>query len=201
MSKFRFWFESTSVYRHVISAFLHPKRFFFLQKYPFWKVRNVITGKFVGYDVSWYECIPEGWRKAFGKQLTEDIASALRQDGIPKRKWAEAVYWSDVKEKYGSLRLYASATKAVDRVLSKYECLSIGYCINCGKPARYITSGWIEYICEDCERATPNEADDRLTTEDIPHYYIYKSGRESEETPLERFNIDFKELWGLDNNG
>lgn len=196
--KFKCWFRDSAVYRHLLSAIAHPKNFMFLKRYPFWKVRNVINGKFVGYDASWYESIPEGWRKAFGRQLTEDIVRALSQDGLPRRKWAEAVYWSDIKEKYGSLRLYASTTDAVYQVLSKYECLSIGYCINCGKPARYVTSGWIEYLCEDCAADRGPDGREALSDDDVPTYYVCRDGADVEQTPLERFGIDLRKIWGLD---
>lgn len=198
--KFKYWFHDSAIYRHFLSAIIHPKNFMFLNRYPFWKMRNIWVqpGRFCGYDSSMYDWIPEGWRKAFGKDLTHDIANALEADGIRRGKWSECLQWQDIKEKYGGLRLYASTTDKVQEVLSRYECLSIGYCINCGKPARYITSGWIEYICEDCERANPKEADDRLTAGDIPHYYTYESGKEVEETPLERFGINLRKIWGLD---
>ena len=49
------------------------KNFFFCLRYPFWKSRNVWTGKFCGYSSTSYDWIPEGWRKAFGKELSKDI--------------------------------------------------------------------------------------------------------------------------------
>ena len=35
-------------------------------------------------------------------------------------------------------------------MIDKYEDLSSITCINCGKPAKYITTGWICPYCEDC---------------------------------------------------
>ena len=52
------------------------KNFFFCLKYPFWKLRNVWTGKFRGYESTFYDWIPDGWRIAFGKQLSKDIKKA-----------------------------------------------------------------------------------------------------------------------------
>lgn len=201
MNKLRYWFEDTAFYRHFWSAVTHPRNYLFCRKYPFWKSRNVWTGRFSGYQFTMYEWIPDGWRKAFGPQLTEDIAAALKADGIPKRKWCKNLQWEDIKEKYGDLRLYAATTERVQEVLSKYGCLSIGYCINCGRPARYITRGYILYICDQCASHYECKDDnlDRLTAEDIPHYYTYDgNGGEIEETPIERFGIDFSELWGLE---
>lgn len=200
MGKLKYKIKDMWIYRYVLSAIAHPRNFMFLRKYPFWKTRNVWTGRFSGYDHSMYDWIPEGWRKALGPGLTVDIAEALESDGIPKRKWCESVQWTDIKQKYGTLRLYATATKKVQDVLSKYEAASYGYCENCGKPARYMTLGWISYLCEDCYKAYYEKFGDeavRLTAEDMPTYYTYENGVERSYTPLERWGIDLEELWGI----
>lgn len=199
-SNMRGWFRDTWLYRYILSAIAHPKTFFFLKKYPFWKSYNVWTRKFTGWTYSLYEWIPNGWRKAFGEKLTEDIVEALKADRIPKRKWTEALQFQDIKEKYGELRFYAATTERVETVLGKYECLSIGYCQNCGKPARYVTNGWISYLCEDCAKsayAKYEDAYDRLTKDDMPTYFTYKNGEETKYTPLEKWGVDLEELWGI----
>lgn len=196
--RFKCWFRDSAVYRHFLSAIIHPKKFIFLKRYPFWRERNVWTGRFCGYDCSMYDWLPKGWKIAFGEALTHDIAEALRADGIRKGKWSDSVQWQDIKEKYGSLRLYATTTDKVQAVLSKYECLSIGYCINCGKPARYVTSGWIEYLCEDCAAAHGPNGHEALSGDDVPIYYVYQDGTDVEQTPIERFGIDLGKIWGLD---
>lgn len=204
LSKIRYWFTDTALYRWVLSAILHPKTFFFLKRYPFWKSYNVWTRRFSGWGYSLYDWLPSGWKKAFGEGLTADIVEALESDGIPKRKWTEALQFQDIKEKYGTLRMYATATEKVQDVLSKYECLSCGYCESCGKPARYITDGWISYLCEDCfekgyDGANFKPSGQRLTEEDIPCYYTYgKDGEETKRTPLERWGIDLKKIWGIE---
>lgn len=202
-NKFKYWLKDTGFYRHFLSAVLHPKTFIFLKRYPFWAPYNVWTDRFCGYDHTLYDWIPNGWKSVFGPSLTLDIVEALERDNIPKRKWHEALKFQDIKEKYGTLRLYATTTKKVQQVLDKYECLSRGYCIECGKPARYVTSGYISYLCEDCYRKTADkygEHGDRLTLDDIPHYYHYDGDtkNETEYTPLERWGIDFAKIWGIE---
>ena len=135
------------------NIFRYIKNFFFCIRYPFYKVYNRWTGKFCGYDFTEYDSIPYGWRKAFGKQLSKDIKKA----GLESRKilgarvsWKNLLTFMDIKEKYGSLHLYATTTDEIHNVLHKYENLSLNYCINCGKPAEYKTSGWITYLCSDC---------------------------------------------------
>lgn len=200
MKKFKYWFEETWFCRYFWSAITHPRNFLLCVRYPFWKSRNLWTNRFCGYQSTMYEWIPEGWRKAFGHQLTADIAAALKIDRIPKRKWADNLQWEDIKEKYGSLRLYAATTECVQDVLDKYECLSMGYCINCGRPVRYVTNGYILYICDKCASNYDhsNGEINRIIADDIPVYYtLDEDGNEISYTPLEKYNIDFKAIWGL----
>lgn len=199
-------FRDTSIYRHVLSAVAHPRNFLLCLKYPFWKSRNVFSGKFCGYQSTMYDWIPDGWKKAFGKQLTEEIADALKADGIKRRDWAENLQFQDIKEKYGTLRIYATTTARVQWVFDKYECMSYGYCVNCGKPVRYITQGYVNLICDDCAHSGKyGGLFDRLTKEDAPAYYFYENGKETKATAKERYGIDLEALWGLseekDNNG
>lgn len=128
------------------------KNFFFCLKYPFWRSRNVWTGKFTGYSCTWYDDIAEGWKKAFGKQLSDDIKAAFKEDKKknPKLKWKDALHWQQIKEKWGSLCLYASTTENIFNVLHYYEKISDGYCFACGKPAHYMTRGYILPLCEEC---------------------------------------------------
>lgn len=76
--------------------FIWIKNYFLCLKYPFLKSRNVWTDKFLGYGDTLYEWIPDGWRKAFGKQLIKDLRKALKQDGILKD-----FRFHQIKEKYG----------------------------------------------------------------------------------------------------
>lgn len=116
------------------------------------KVYNVWTGDFCGYGFTEYDYISEGWRKAFGKQLLKDIKKAYKLDkkDYPKLKYKTALHWLQIKSKYGTLRLYADATQRIREVLLKYEALSSSYCEVCGNPSKYVTDGWIEFLCEDC---------------------------------------------------
>jgi len=65
-----------------------------------------------------------------------------------------------IKEKYGGLRWYdAGCTKRwYDEILPKYERLSVRTCIHCGKPAAFISTGWISPWCADCAK----EINDRM---------------------------------------
>ncbi len=183
--------------RKIKRLFKRVHNFFFCLKYPFWKIYNVWSGKFGGYDWTMYDAIPIGWRKAFGKQFSIELKAALIKDNQLR-----SFRFTDIKEKYGTLRLHHSgAGKNTDYVLSRFEFLSRCYCIDCGKPARYITSGWVEFLCEECGKNTIKAeylSECRLTKNDIPILNIYEKGQSRVVNVEEYYNIDFIKLWGLD---
>ena len=59
-----------------------------------------------------------------------------------------------IKEKYNSLRWYASGTtEEIEKIISKYSDLCRKTCTRCGRPAKWITRyGWIESYCDECFR-------------------------------------------------
>ena len=60
------------------------------------------------------------------------------------------ISFQQIKEKWGGLRIYATAPEEVQKIISHYEHISADYCIDCGKPAKYLTTGYILPFCEDC---------------------------------------------------
>lgn len=98
---------------------------------------------------SWFGAIPYGWRKAFGKQMIKEIADALKAEG--GRKALKEFRITCIKEKWGSLSLYASGyNDEVMKIIEKYEYISLRTCIKCGKTAYGITEGWITPLCKGC---------------------------------------------------
>ena len=141
-------------------------------RYPFLIPRNSFSGKSIldcrgidgeegywpgnpedhpayDYEYTLLDDMPEGWRKAFGESLCHEIMDEL----IDKDK-VDAYRVDQIKEKYGYLCWYDhnSTEKILSEILPKYEDLSICTCISCGKPAEYVSSGWISPWCEDCAR-------------------------------------------------
>ena len=184
------------LFLHKINIFRYIKNWLFCKKYPFWKLTNNwyyyntgcddrrVNSKnfFVNYNSTWYDDIPKGWRIAFGKELSKEIkrvGKAYLKEHKDK-KWEDILCWEQIKEKWGELCLYASAIEEIMKILEKYEIMSIGYCISCGKPSRYITKGWITFQCEDCftnyhtqykyssESIEQLKEECRITSEDIP---------------------------------
>lgn len=205
------------------------KNYFLCKKYPFWKItaswylynfpvsdKNSEPKKFFEvYKYTWYDDICTGWQKAFGKELSKEIKIAgkkyLKEN--PDKTWKDILSFQQIKEKYGELCLYASAIDPIMDILNKYEYLSLGYCQWCGKPARYVTKGWISFLCESCfehsvktlpltgeitkEELEKIKQNCRLTKKDIPKLYRYDGDKNIQVDFKTEFGIDFEKLWGL----
>lgn len=120
-------------------------------KYPFFWPRNVWTGKKCSGFFSFTELdhLPNGWRKAFGIQMAEEIQKCVNK--LPKSEKKHFII-TQLKEKYGSLRLYTSYTFwELDKIISKYEKISEETCVSCGKPAKWFSEGYILPYCDDCK--------------------------------------------------
>lgn len=142
-----------------------------LEKYPWltptnrWtgkKITDCMNGKQKGfwlndpdkypeYDYTYTELddMPDGWRIAFGDQMCEEIHQEL-----VKFNFLNEYRIVQIKEKYGTLRWYdngcPSGSKIYD-IIDKYEELSEKTCIECGKPAKWLSTGWISPFCDDCK--------------------------------------------------
>lgn len=81
--------------------------------------------------VTWLDIMPPGWYKAFGLQMVEDIQKALDREPKQLRGSFQII---DVKEKYGSLRVYTVPyIEGVEEMIAKYENMSQHFCCYCGK--------------------------------------------------------------------
>lgn len=101
----------------------------------------------------WFDNFEQGWQD-LGYEMCKEIQSVLEKYNL-----VDKFEVHQIKEKYGELRFYWGFTKEdVDRSIfdelheinRKYENLSRRTCIVCGKPAKYITTGWISPYCENC---------------------------------------------------
>jgi len=151
-----------------------------VERYPFLLPRNLMDDQVVeNYDYEYTELdnMPEGWRKNFGQQMCEEIRQALleAQEQDPEGGYEESListnYNSDriipylegfrieeIKEKYGFLRFYCSpAPQKVFDIIDKYEKMSAKICIRCGKPAEYVSTGWISPWCSECKEEIEKE--------------------------------------------
>ena len=127
-----------------------------VEKYPFLIIRtDWYTGKplsedEINYEHTWWDDIPEGWAKAFGIQMCDELLEILKEGNC-----LNDYRIVQIKEKYGGLRWYDNGIPLEIREkyytwLKKYEDLSFETCIMCGEPATHKTRGWINYVCESC---------------------------------------------------
>ena len=92
---------------------------------------------------------------------------------LEKANYVNDFRFTQIKEKYGTLRLYHNGAPEgiydeLEAWENKYEDLSEQVCINCGKSAKYMTTGWISFFCEDCIKEYNGKA---VPIEDISTFY------------------------------
>lgn len=121
-----------------------------IERFPFLMPHNRWTDKMPeDFDYSYTEldAMPDGWRKAFGEQMCEEIREELvRVAYLDKYRIAQ------IKEKYGTLRWYdfGCTERMLCEIIPKYEHLSARTCIRCGSPATKVSTGWISPYCDAC---------------------------------------------------
>lgn len=121
-----------------------------IERFPFLIPRNRWTGKIPeDYDYSYTELdsMPDGWRKAFGEQMCEDI-----REELVRAEYLDQYRITQIKEKYGTLCWYdfGCTERMLRDIIPKYERLSARTCIRCGNPATKASTGWISPYCDTC---------------------------------------------------
>ena len=128
-----------------------------IEKYPFLAYKEYDFDNDVyyvpenyDYNFTWFDEIPDGWAKAFGEQLCEELKKALDECN-----YTDKYNIVQIKEKFGELRIYdggiPKGCRAWD-VIEHFSYLSSRTCISCGKPATKISLGWICPWCDDCAK-------------------------------------------------
>ena len=115
------------------------------------------------YDFSWtmLDGIPDGWRIAFCDRMCDEIQKEYEKLPDDKKK---DFYIVQAKEKFGGLRIYMTFyVDSIESIIQKYSELSEITCVQCGKPASYISRGW---ICPWCNEHTRDNLDDYVKIED-----------------------------------
>ena len=121
-----------------------------VEYFPFLQPRNVWTDKILeDYDYDYILGVgdlPYGWERLFllyCKHLKVEL---------DKFNFTDKFRFSQIKEKYGDMRLYNNGypkdSKCSDLEYI-YSHLSTYVCQECGKPAKYESRGWIAQECEE----------------------------------------------------
>ena len=118
-----------------------------IKRYPWIALVDWHGNKVNDYSYTMYDDVPIGWKRAFGKIMLEEYREVLIRNHYLKE-----FQWVQVKEKYGTLRLYSNAAPMeVLDLESKYDYISGFFCISCGRMnAPLLNDGWYEPLCEDC---------------------------------------------------
>ena len=120
------------------------------KRYPFLILRDWKDNPITDYPITELDYMPDGWRRAFGIQMCEEIRKILI-----KGNYLNSYRIAQIKEKFGGLRWYdegapSSIYKELQDVIDKYEDISFRTCICCGRPATKISQGWISPYCDKC---------------------------------------------------
>lgn len=97
----------------------------------------------------------KGWVSLFGAELLHDIGIQIRTDEIKNNNQESDYEITEIKEKYGSLRVYMSNyyDDTMNNIIEAYSCLSSRACTQCGQMLNIcITMNYILPICESCLR-------------------------------------------------
>lgn len=139
-----------------------------VEKYPFIGIRSYNANLIEG--TSWLDYIPDGWAKAFGERLAEDLNTALVKDGLTPTTFVI----EEMKEKFGKLRVYSNGGDNVEQIVDAYADISSVVCTRCGKlPVARLTKGYVEPICKACyEAATGAEDYDKQADNSCKRRYI-----------------------------
>ncbi len=121
-------------------------------RFPFLEPRTVDGGRIPGYeyDYTFIDSYPDGWRKVVIRYVKK-IAKVLKEYGE-----LENFHIADAKEKYGEARLYhsgissAECANTVDDLIWSMESDTGHTCNRCGRPAKYVTNGYILPFCKRC---------------------------------------------------
>ena len=114
-----------------------------IEEYPFLKLKDNLDDMMT---YTWLDDMPIGWRVAFGEQMCKEIKEELL-----KHNELDSYEIVDIKEKFGGLRWYDNSNlPGLQVIIAKYAVLSETTCIVCGKPAEWVSTGWISPYCDDC---------------------------------------------------
>ena len=129
------------------------------------------------YEFTELDDMPEGWRRAFGEEMCEELNQEIMT-------WPQDVQKNfritQIKEKYGLLCFYTyGESKRFREIVDKYTTRSKTTCFSCGRAARWISRGYISPYCDDCAR----------------EFFEHFNGSYSAQTPWEEEFIDINEYY------
>ena len=118
------------------------------------------------YEWTEWDALSNGWRKAFGDLFLKDLDDVLR-----KKNLVNKLHIVELKEKFGSLRLYSNIyDHDVENVIDAYSHISEFVCCDCGKldSPNISIFGWYAPLCKECyNKYYYNKGRTRLSYEEL----------------------------------
>lgn len=141
-------------FRYDSIEFVTNKTIYNWYKFISWIDSNILDRILFVPTYTELDSMPDGWRKAFGIKMCDEIKRELKRHKGALKKYRI----TQIKEKFGGLRWYDNwgTEKIYKEIIPKYEAISYETCINCGKPAMYISKGWISPYCCNCAKKKEN---------------------------------------------
>ena len=138
--------------RYFLTALASLRNRLLVWRFPFLEPRSVDGDRIADYDFSYtlLDSYPAGWRRVIVRHLRR-IKSLLKRYGE-----LDNFRVTDAKEKYGEARLYCSGVsddecdRKLDELIWDMESDTGHTCCECGRPAKYVTQGYILPFCRKC---------------------------------------------------
>lgn len=141
-----------NIKRRFLTALTSLRNRWLVWRFPFLEPRSVDGDRIADYDFSYtlLDSYPAGWRRVIVRHLRR-IKSLLKRYGE-----LDNFRVTDAKEKYGEARLYCSGVsgdecdRKLDELIWDMESDTGHTCCECGRPAKYVTQGYILPFCRKC---------------------------------------------------
>lgn len=186
IGKIKRWFENRKIKK---------KNKKLLKKYPILMPHylDTVDGKY-DYSFTDLDLVCIGWQNMF-LELCDQIQRHLAEQNVDLSRF----WFSDIKEKWGCLRIDAGGYNddAIEDMFVEAEMRSMLFCPSCGKPTKYVTSGYVLYVCPDCFKESKLNGE-LLTHEDIPQLKTYRYEEDGKQTVTVRksaYNSTFEKQW------
>ena len=154
------------------------KKYPWLQPSAHWYNGRIIKKRDWNYSWTWYDDMPKGWKKCFGKMFLEELDIAIRKAGLYN------VFGIDqLKEKYGRLECYVHGfNDEINQIIDKYSYISQNVCISCGTiDVPMVNDSWISPFCFSCFKKYQLRYDESKTDEELHDLYDKLTSKEQED--------------------
>ncbi|RYI35371.1 MAG: hypothetical protein EON48_01060 [Acetobacteraceae bacterium] len=104
-----------------------------------------------------YQFPKGGFYFAIGDGWADLLAEMCRRvDVVLEEEWkdGESFRWTDIKEKFGSLRASNTGPEDVERIVEWAEEVSLRTCDICGQDGRIRRGGWVSVRCDNHEEVS-----------------------------------------------